>query len=62
MTQIREETPGAGKGFILGIDRMIDAAGTGLDVGPPSSCLVEILTKPLHYPADLRQTSPSSWS
>ena len=47
--QIGEETPGAGEGFLLGIDGMVDAAGAGLDVGAAEFLFCQVLTEPFHH-------------
>jgi hypothetical protein len=56
--QIRQETPGAGERFLLGVDGMIDAPARVWISAPPSSCLVEILAERVSPPADRRRTSP----
>ena len=43
--QIREKAPGAGKGFLLGIDGMVDAAGAGLDIGAAELLFGQILAE-----------------
>ena len=47
--QIGQEAPGAGERLLLGIDRMIDAAGAGLDIGAAEFLLGEILAEAFHH-------------
>ena len=47
--QIGQEAPGAGERFLFGIDRVIDAAGAGLDFPAAQFLLAEILAEPFHH-------------
>ena len=47
--QIGEKALGAGKGFFLGVDGMVDAAGAGLDVGAAEFPFCQILAEPFDH-------------
>ena len=49
LRQVRQEAPRAGKSFLLGLHRLIDAAGARLNIRPAEFLLAKVLAQPLHH-------------